>query len=65
VLHFLRLAFCCLLGKEVQRMPEAIWVKTPAGIGQVWGVDRGKVLVEMDYMYLVGMRLDQVERIEE
>ena len=46
-------------------MPEAIWVKTPAGIGQVWGVDRGKVLVEMDYMYLVGMRLDQVERIEE
>ena len=46
-------------------MPEAIWVKTPAGIGQVWGVDRGKVLVEMDYMYLVEFDPGQVERIEE
>ena len=46
-------------------MPEAIWVKTPVGVGQVWGIDRGKVLVEMDYMYLVEFNPEDVERIEE
>ncbi len=44
---------------------EAIKVKTPDGIGQVWGIDRGKVLVEMDHMYLVEFNPEDVERIEE
>lgn len=46
-------------------MPETIRVKTPVGIGTVWGIDQDQVLVEFDYMYLVGLRLDQVECIEE
>ncbi len=46
-------------------MPETIRVKTPVGVGVVWGIDQDQVLVEFDYMYLVGLRLDQVERIEE
>ena len=46
-------------------MPETIRVKTPGGVGQVWGVDQGKVLVEMDYMYLVEFNPEDVERIEE
>lgn len=28
--------------------------------GQVWGIDRDKILVEMDCMYLVAYDLDQV-----
>ena len=46
-------------------MPETIRVKTPVGVGTVWGIDRGKVLVEMDYMYLVEFNPEDVERIEE
>lgn len=46
-------------------MPEAIWVKTPVGVGTVWGIDRDQVLVEFDWRYLVALRPDQVERIEE
>jgi hypothetical protein len=49
----------------VLKLPETIRVKTPVGVGQVWGIDRGKVLVEMDYMYLVEFDPGQVERIEE
>ena len=29
-----------------------IRVNTPLGPGQVWGIDRGKVIIEMDYSYL-------------
>jgi|GEM_PF-2469530 len=46
-------------------MTETIRVKTPVGVGQVWGIDRGKVLVEMDYLYLVEFNPEDVERIEE
>ena len=46
-------------------MTETIRVKTPVGVGTVWGIDEGQVLVEFDYRYLVGLKLDQVERIEE
>jgi len=46
-------------------MPETIYVKTPAGAGILWGIDRGKVLVEMDYMYLVEFNPEEVERIED
>jgi hypothetical protein len=44
---------------------KTIRVKTPVGVGTVWGIDKNQVLVEFDYRYLVGLRLDQVERIEE
>lgn len=43
---------------------ERIEVMTPAGPGIVFGIDRGKVLVEMDYSYLVEFEPEQVERIE-
>lgn len=46
-------------------MLETIRVKTPCGIGQVWGIDQGKVLVEMDYMYLVAFNPEDIGRIEE
>ena len=39
-------------------------VTTPHGVGQVWGIDRGKVLVEMDYMYLVEFAPEEVEGLE-
>ena len=42
-----------------------ITVQTPGGVGQVFGIDRDVVLVEMDWQYLVQFRLDQIERIEE
>lgn len=45
-------------------MLETIYVKTPGGVGILWGIDRDKVLVEMDYMYLVEFDLEDVERIE-
>lgn len=41
-----------------------IEVMTPSGPGIIWGIDRGKVLVEMDYSYLVEFEPEQVERIE-
>jgi len=46
-------------------VPETIRVKTPVGIGTVWGIDRDQVLVEMDWRYLVEFEPDRVERIEE
>ena len=44
---------------------EPITVKTPGGVGRVQGIDRGEVIVEHDYQYLVGYPIEQVERIEE
>lgn len=44
---------------------ETIRVQTPTGSGIVFGIDRDLVLVEHDYQYLVGYRIEQVERIEE
>ncbi len=44
---------------------ERIEVMTPAGPGIIWGIDRGKVLVEMDYSYLVEFEPGDVEREEE
>ena len=41
-----------------------IEVMTPAGPGIVWGIGPGKVLVEMDYSYLVEFEPGDVERIE-
>lgn len=41
-----------------------IEVMTPSGPGIVWGIAPGKVLVEMDYGYLVEFEPGQVERIE-
>lgn len=46
-------------------MLETIRVKTPAGVGTVWGIDKNEVLVEFDYRYLVGLSPEQVERLEE
>jgi hypothetical protein len=43
---------------------ERIEVMTPCGPGIIWGIDRGKVLVEMDYSYLVEFRPEDVEGIE-
>ena len=31
---------------------QAIYVKTPHGPGTVWGIDRGKIIVEMDWQYV-------------
>ena len=45
-------------------MMDHIEVMTPCGPGIVFGIDRGKVLVEMDYTYLVEFDPGQVERIE-
>ena len=36
-------------------------VTTPGGPGRVWGIDKGKVLVEMEFSYLVGYNLEDVE----
>ena len=44
---------------------QSIHVKTPLGPGQVWGIDRGKVIVEMDWQYLVSFDPDGVGRDEE
>ena len=41
-----------------------IEVMTPSGPGIIWGIDKGKVLVEMDYSYLVEFEPGDVERIE-
>ena len=41
-----------------------IRVNTSLGPGQVWGIDRGKIIVEMDWQYLVGYPVEQVERVE-
>ena len=41
-----------------------IYVNTPQGRGTVWGIDRNEVLVEHDFMYLVGYPLDQVEGVD-
>jgi hypothetical protein len=43
---------------------DSIRVMTPCGPGIVYGIDRGKVIVEMDYMYLVEFDPEQVERVE-
>ena len=43
---------------------DVIQVLTPVGVGQVWGIGPGKVLVEMDWMHLVEFDLEDVERIE-
>ena len=32
---------------------QAIYVNTPLGPGTVWGIDRGKIIVEVDYTYTV------------
>ncbi len=44
---------------------DIIRVMTPCGPGIVWGIDRGKVLVEMDYSYLVEFDMEQVKGMEE
>ena len=46
-------------------MTETIRVKTPVGVGQVWGIDKNQVLVEFDWRYLVEFNPEDVERIEE
>ena len=43
---------------------DTIRVMTPGGPGILWGIDRGKVLVEMDYSYLVEFDPEDVEGIE-
>lgn len=43
---------------------ERIEVMTPSGPGIVWGIAPGKVLVEMDYSYLVEFDPEDVEGIE-
>lgn len=43
---------------------EPITVKTPGGIGRVWGIDRGEVIVEMDWSYLVAFKPEDVEKME-
>ena len=40
---------------------QAIYVNTPHGPGQVWGIDRGKVIVEVDYTYLVEFDPEDVD----
>ena len=35
-------------------------VMTPDGHGRVWGIEGGKVLVEMDFRYLVEYDLEDV-----
>jgi hypothetical protein len=41
-----------------------IEVMTPCGPGILWGIAPGKVIVEMDYSYLVEFRPEDVEGIE-
>ena len=51
-------------GNKERRCPvknQAIYVKTPHGPGQVWRIDRGKVIVEIDYTYLVEFDPEQVD----
>ena len=43
---------------------EPITVKTPRGVGVVWGIDRGEVIVEMDSMYIVGFKPEEVKFLE-
>ena len=43
---------------------QSIHVKTPHGPGQVWGIDRGKVIIEMDYSYLAYFDPEDVEGTE-
>ena len=43
---------------------EPITVKTPRGVGVVWGIDRGLIICEMDSMYIVGFKPDEVKRVE-
>ena len=43
---------------------DTIRVKTPGGPGILWGIDRGKIIVEHDWQYLVGYPVEQVERVE-
>ena len=43
---------------------EHIAVKTPRGIGRVQGIDRGMVICEMDYRYLVAFTPEEVEFLE-
>ena len=46
-------------------MKHTIRVQTPVGVGQVWGIDRGKILVELDYKYLVEFNPGQVKHVLE
>ena len=39
-------------------------VKTPSGVGYVWGIGPGKVIVEMDYHYLVEFDPEEIEPLE-
>ena len=41
-----------------------IEVNTPGGRGTVWGIDRGKVIVEHDFMYLVEYEASQVKGVD-
>jgi hypothetical protein len=43
---------------------ERIEVMTPQGPGILWGIDQDKVIVEMDYSYLVEFDPEDVEGIE-
>lgn len=52
-----------LKGREIN-LKTKFYVMTPAGFGEVWGIDNGKVLVEMDYRYLVEFDLKNVEGID-
>ncbi len=44
---------------------ERIEVMTPSGPGIIWGIGPGKVLVEMDYSYLVEFEPGDVERVRD
>ena len=44
---------------------DIVRVMTPCGPGIVFGIDRGKVLVEMDYTYLVEFEPGDVGRMGE
>ena len=44
---------------------ENIMVFTPCGVGKVWGIDRGQVLVEMDYVYLVSFTPEMLINLED
>ena len=39
-------------------------VITPCGVGRVWGIAPGKVVVEFDYEYLVEFPLSDVKSYE-
>ena len=40
---------------------QSIYVKTPHGPGTVWGIDRGKIIVEVDYTYTVEFDPEDVD----